>query len=377
MSVGQRVLITGGAGFIGSHVADELLQNGYRVRLYDSLHPQVHGEAGRLPDYLAADVEFIEGDVREADRLARALRGVDAVIHLAAAVGVGQSMYQIARYTSVNDLGTAVLLETLRSLSISKLIVASSMSIYGEGLYLDPIRDRPVNVAERSRAQLSGGRWELENANGDSLRPLPTPETKLPVASSIYALSKYVQERQCLIWGDAYQVPTTALRFFNVYGPRQALSNPYTGVLAIFASRMLSGQRPIVFEDGMQQRDFVNVCDIARGCRLALESPESNGEAINIGSGDSVTILDVAREMADVLSCSDLKPEITGKFRVGDIRHCFADITQAQRLLGYRPQITFREGLVELAQWLASQDTFDCSSSQNAKEELVRRGLVV
>ncbi len=264
------VLITGGAGFIGSHVATELLRSGYNVRVLDTLVPQVHGEDAKRPSYLSRDVELIRGDIRNPEVLEEALAGVDAVYHFVALVGVGQSMYQIAEYTSVNNLGTARLLEHLVKSRISKLVVASSMSVYGEGLYVDP-DGNPVATAARSHEQLKAHDWEMRMRNGRPLTPVPTPETKQPSLASVYALSKFDQEQMCLMVGRAYGIPTVALRFFNVYGPYQALSNPYTGVLAIFASRLLNRQRPIIFEDGMQLRDFVSVYDIARACRLALE----------------------------------------------------------------------------------------------------------
>ena len=370
----KQILITGGAGFIGSHLADELLEHGDAVRVLDVLSSQIHGDEQRRPEYLHPDVELVVGDVRDPDLVHKALDGVDAVYHFAAAVGVGQSMYEITQYTSINNLGTAVLLEELTRNPVERLIVASSMSIYGEGLY----RDRsgsPVSPAERSASQLQRGNWELLDESGAALEPVPTPETKVPVASSVYALSKYDQERLCLIIGGAYRIPTVALRFFNVYGPRQALSNPYTGVLAIFASRYLSGKAPLIFEDGLQQRDFVNVHDLARACRLALEVPEAAGEVFNIGSGRPITIQAVAEEIAQVLDREDLEPEICRKYRVGDIRHCFAEIAKARRILGYEPQVSFRQGLEELADWLEGQVVEDRSA--RARYELQERGLVV
>ena len=370
------VLITGGAGFIGSHVTDELLGRGYSVRVLDCLDPQVHRGGINAPSYLSREAEFMAGDVRDPDSLDKALEGVDAVIHLAAAVGVGQSMYQIAHYTSVNDYGTAVLLEALKRNEVGRLVVASSMSIYGEGAYCDAA-GRPVSVPHRKREQLQRSDWEHHDADGEPLRPVPTDETKVPDSASIYALSKFVQERMCLLWGEAYQVPTAALRFFNAYGPRQSLSNPYTGVLAIFASRLLNGESPLVFEDGEQLRDFVSVHDIARCCRLALESPRAAGEVFNVGSGRAMSICEVAREMAEVLDRGDVQPDVVGKYRFGDIRHCFADISKARELLGYQPQTSFADGLSELAEWLAEQDDFAPAGAQQAKEELVKRGLVV
>jgi len=370
----KRVLITGGAGFIGSHLADELLARGYRVRALDSLVPQVHGEDCRRPEYLAADVELLKGDVRDRRAVDRALRNVDAVFHFAAAVGVGQSMYEIAHYTSINTLGTAVLLEALSQKPVEKLVVASSMSIYGEGLYRTP-DGRVVEAQDRTLQQLQQGTWEPTGPDGEPLQPFPTPEGKAPTLSSVYALGKYDQERLCLMIGRAYGIPTVALRFFNVYGPRQALSNPYTGVLAIFASRLLNGNAPLIFEDGLQQRDFVSVHDVARACRLALESTVAAGGIFNVGSGTSMTIRAVAAQMAEALGRRQLRPEITGKYRVGDVRHCFADTTLASKVLGYEARVSFTEGLVELAGWLAGQRADDRVAEMRA--QLEARGLTV
>lgn len=293
------------------------------------------------------------------------------MFHFAAAVGVGQSMYQIAHYTEVNELGTARLLEALAARPVEKLIVASSMSVYGEGLYRDE-RERPVEDAHRDPEAVARGQWDPVGADGRPLAPAETPETKRPCLESIYALGKYQQEQSCLMVGRAYGIATTALRFFNVYGPRQALSNPYTGVLAIFASRFLNRRPPLVFEDGLQKRDFVSVHDVARACRLALESDVADGETLNIGSGRAQTVLEVAEQMAQALS-SDLEPNITGQVRAGDIRHCYADIGRARAVLGYQPEVEFEHGLVELAEWLASQMATDRVDS--AHRELVQRGL--
>jgi len=232
----KKILITGGAGFIGSHLTDELLEKGYHVRILDNLSEQVHGKNCKRPGYLNDDAELIVGDVRDPYAMKKALRGIDAVYHYAAMVGVGQSMYEIRNYTDVNNLGTAVLLEQLVKNPVEKLIVASSMSIYGEGLYKDNNGNIQTGL-ERKIEQLKNGIWEVFDSAGNTLTPYPTPETKTPCLSSVYALSKYDQERLCLMVGRAYNIPTVAFRFFNVYGTRQALSNPYTGVLAIFASR--------------------------------------------------------------------------------------------------------------------------------------------
>jgi dTDP-L-rhamnose 4-epimerase len=283
--MGLHILITGGAGFIGSHLADALLARGHRVRVLDNLSPQVHGEGGRRPEYLVREVELMVGDIRHPATVKRAVAGVDAVFHLAAAVGVGQSMYELAHYTAVNNLGTAVLLEALIAHPVGRLVVASSMSIYGEGLYRRPDGAACV-VSERGLEQLKRGDWDVRAPDGTALTPVPTPESKAPSLASVYALSKYDQERMCLLTGRAYGIPTAALRFFNVYGTRQALSNPYTGVLAIFASRLLNGNRPTIFEDGHQRRDFVSVYDVVQACCLALEHPQADGGVFNLGRGD-------------------------------------------------------------------------------------------
>ena len=368
----EHVLVTGGAGFIGSHLVDELLEHGYRVRVLDNLAPQVHADGAAV--HLHPEAELVVGDVRDTDALARALADVDSVVHLAAAVGVGQSMYEIAHYTSVNNLGTAHLLEALAQRGVGRLVVASSMSIYGEGAYTDA-GGQSCEVGERPVAQLRRGRWEIEDAAGQTLQPVPTPEQKTPTASSVYALSKYDQERLCLIVGQAYGIATVALRLFNVYGPRQTLSNPYTGVMAIFASRYLNRLPPLIYEDGLQRRDFVNVRDVVRAFRRALEAPQAAGQVCNIGSGGWVTVVEVARQMARLLDCEDIPPRVTGQFRAGDIRHCFADIRRARRVLGYRPQVSLEEGLAELAEWLDGQVAEN--HSDEALRELREKGLLV
>jgi dTDP-L-rhamnose 4-epimerase len=361
-TVGDGVLITGGAGFIGSHLADRLLERGYRVRALDNLTPQVHGDGGR-PAYLADDVELVVGDIRDGAAVRRALEGMDAVVHLAARVGVGQSMYEIAGYTAENSAGTAVLLEALLDRPVGKLVVASSMSIYGEGLY------EPSQPPARTREQLERDEWEA-----DGYTPVPTPESKRPDLSSVYALTKYDQERLCLVFGAAYAVPVVALRFFNVYGTRQALSNPYTGVLAIFASRLLNDRPPLVFEDGRQRRDFVSAHDVARACELALTRDGADGKAVNVGSGRSVTVLEIAAGLARVLD-KEIEAEVTGRYRFGDIRHCFADITLARETLGYEPEDELEDGMRHLAGWLEGQVATD--RVDEAAEELRSRGLTL
>ena len=368
----KNILITGGAGFVGSHLADALVARGHQVRLFDNFTPQVHSDS--VPDYLTPNAELFRSDVNDRNALIEALAGVEVVFHLAAAVGVGQSMYQVAHYMRANTQGTATLLQALLDLGlpIEKLVVASSMSIYGEGNYLC-VNCGTIAPSPRSVEQLARQDWETKCPQcSASLTPLPTAEAKPLQCTSIYALSKKDQEEMCLLFGRTYQLPVVALRFFNIYGPRQALSNPYTGVAAIFASRLLNRRAPLIFEDGRQMRDFVSVHDAVQACVLAMETQSADGMGLNVGSGTPISI----REVAQALSASlevDIPAEITGKYRAGDIRHCFADISAARTYLGYQPQVSFENGMKELVSWLRSQESSD--QAHAAVQELERYGL--
>jgi dTDP-L-rhamnose 4-epimerase len=371
----HKVLVTGGAGFIGSHLVDALVHQGARVRVLDSLEPQVHGSAREVPAYFNPGAELVRGDVRDRDLLWSCLDGVDAVFHLAAAVGVGQSMYEIERYVSVNTLGTSVLLDLLsnRLHSVRKLVVASSMSIYGEGSYRCP-NCGTVEPGERSEEQMRRKVWELFCPTCDiALAPVPTREDKTLHSNSIYAISKRDQEEMTLCIGKAYGLPTAALRFFNVFGPRQALSNPYTGAAAIFSSRAMNGNPPIIYEDGFQTRDFVHVSDIVQSLLLVMERDEANYRAFNVGSGRPLAILDMARMICEQVGPPGLQPEVVGSFRKGDIRHCFADIGHLSAL-GYVPRVSFEDGLGELTDWVRQQTAED--RMEQAMLELKQRGLV-
>ncbi|WP_342642148.1 NAD-dependent epimerase/dehydratase family protein [Rhodoligotrophos ferricapiens] len=370
----KKVLITGGCGFIGRYVIRELQEHGYNIRVLDSLVEQVHGsDEGTSGAPLSEDVDFIRSDLRDADLVARALDGVEGVLHLAAEVGVGQSMYEIARYVGANDLGTGVLLEQMIKRPIKRIVVASSMSVYGEGLYVRPDGSR-VGNARRQASRVKAMQWDPVDADGTPLKPAPTDEEKPVDLASIYALTKYAQERQVLIFGEAYGVEAVALRLFNVFGPGQALSNPYTGVLANFSSRLANDQPPMIFEDGNQQRDFVHVRDVARAFRLALEKPDAPGHVINIGSGQAYTITEVATRLAEVMGKSEIMPDILGKARSGDIRNCFADISKARDLLGFEPEHKLETALPELAEWVRSTAAIDRGAEM--RRQLEERGLV-
>jgi dTDP-L-rhamnose 4-epimerase len=369
--MGERVLITGGAGFVGRHLAKALLDRGDEVRVLDDLIEQVHPARSR-PEELDPQVELIVGDVRDETAVLRALKGVDRVVHLAAEVGVGQSMYAIDRYTSVNDYGTAVLFQQLIDAPVKRVVVASSMSIYGEGLYRSQSGELMEDVVRGARNP--DGTWDPLDAEGRPLMPAPTPETKQPALRSVYAIGKYVQERLTLTLTAQYGMEGTALRLWNIYGPGQALSNPYTGVLAIFASRIANGQSPMVFEDGQQRRDFVHVSDVANAFLLALHHPAAVGEVFNIGSGEERTVEEVARLQAASMGRPDLEPEITQKARAGDIRHNIPDLTKARDRLGYVARQDFGQGLAELAEWVARQEAED--RVYEARKELEMRGLV-
>jgi dTDP-L-rhamnose 4-epimerase len=364
-------LITGGAGFIGSHLTMTLLESGWRVRVLDNFDPQVHTGEGAV----VRGAELVKGDVTDPEVWSRCLDGVTHVVHFAAAVGVGQSMYHISSYCRTNVLGTAQLLESLvsRKVKVEKLLVASSMSIYGEGLYWCESCDY-VRPGEREPGSLSPGSWEpICFECGRSLSPRPTPETKPLRPSSVYSINKRDQEEMCLVVGKAYGVPTVALRFFNVYGPGQSLGNPYTGVAAIFSARLLAGAPPLVFEDGRQSRDFIHVQDIVDVCHRVLESRDVADVALNVGTGRPTTIADMAVILRRVLGGPP--PQVLDSHRAGDIRHCYADISAIRRLLRWEPQFSFEQGIEDLAMWMRSQSG-DARGQERAYTELRTHGLV-
>lgn len=370
---------------------DALVEEGHRVRVLDNLDPQVHGslhEQGRPPTYLHPAAEFLFGDVCDPQIVRQALEGVTVVFHQAARVGVGQSMYQIINYTQANALGAAVLLQGVVDANVKqrprKLIVASSMSIYGEGAYRCPAhgvvypRLRPVE-------QLTQREWELRcpiPGCSQAADPIPTSEDKPLHPTSIYAVNKRDHEEMFLAVGHAYNLPSVALRYFNTYGTRQALSNPYTGVAAIFSGRLLNGKAPVIYEDGLQQRDFTHVSDIVQANLLAMHNPAADFGTFNVGTGRSLTILDVARALIAHLSQAGgrvlpegLAPEVTGQFRAGDIRHCTADISKLKSL-GYQPKVSFEQGIAGLVAWVQSQTSaVQGDGFEHVQQELSERGL--
>ena len=377
MSHDGSVLVTGGAGFIGSYLVDALAERGHHVRVFDSLEPQVHGPRQQVPEYLNPAAELVIGDVRDRGALLEALNGISVVFHYAAAVGVGQSMYEISRYVEANTLGGAILLDILANEEheVEKLIVASSMSIYGEGKY-ECGKCGVVYPHLRPDEQLRERKWEMRCPHcGNEARPLPTDEGKPLYPSSIYAVTKRDHEEMFLCFGRAYGIPTVALRFFNVYGPRQALSNPYTGVAAIFSSRLLNKQPPVIYEDGLQSRDFIHVHDVVRASLLAMERGEADYEVLNVGTGRPMTILEVARLLTDSLADGEIEPVVAGQYRRGDIRHCFADIGKIQQGLGFAPLVGFEEGVSDLIGWVREQEAAD--RFHVVDQELKEKDLVV
>ncbi len=375
----KRILITGGAGFIGSHLVDELVHLNHDVTVLDNLEPQVHHNSDQIPSYLNKKIKFIRGDVRNKEDLSSLLKDIDVVYHLAASVGVAQSMYQPHKFYDNNVLGTANLMDLLINSenSVSKVVVASSMSIYGEGAYSCPDHgyvESPIRLTKPSTID----DWSIKCPHcGKTVHPIPTPESKSPDCSTIYALTKKDQEDMVMLMGKNYGLDTTALRFFGTYGERQALSNPYTGVCAIFSTALLAGNSPLIYEDGLQTRDLIYVKDLVQGLVLAMENPRARNEIFNVGTGQYVSILEVANTLAQKLNIP-IEPQITGKFRAGDVRHITADISKIQQLLGYHPQYTFDQGMDSLLAWITKESKHSKieDRSQTAYAELEKKGLL-
>jgi dTDP-L-rhamnose 4-epimerase len=374
----EKVLVTGGAGFIGSHTADLLIEHGYHVTILDNLEPQVHGTERKLPDYINKNAILIYGNVLDRELLKKTIREADAIIHLAAMVGVGQSMYQIERYVDVNTRGTSNILDVLVNTenNVKKLVVASSMSIYGEGKYHCEKCASNVYPGLRNEAQLEKKQWDHLCPTCDSvLTPLPTDEEKPLLSTSIYAMTKRHQEEMCLLIGKTYGIPTVALRYFNIYGSRQALSNPYTGCAAIFTSRTLNNKPPYIFEDGNQTRDFIHVKDVAKANLSTLEQNNADYQAINVGTGKPLSIKKLAETLTKLYDKPNLQPYTSHEYRKGDIRHCYADISKAQKLLNFKPNVTLENGLTELTRWAKTHGWDAVDLFEKALKELKEKHL--
>jgi dTDP-L-rhamnose 4-epimerase len=368
----MKILVTGGAGFIGSHLVDRLAEKN-EVVVLDNLESQVHTNGA--PTYLNEQAGYIFEDIRTAETLKKAIEGVEVIFHEAAAVGVGQSMYEISKYVEVNTCATASLLHLLVNTEheVKKLIVASSQSIYGEGAYSCE-QCGPVYPLLRSENQLKQRQWEIRCTScGRIASPVPTTESKPLNPSSIYAITKRDQEEMCLAVGKAYGLPTVALRYFNVYGPRQSLNNPYTGVCAIFSARIKNNNPPLIFEDGRQMRDFISVHDVVNANIAAMKNVKSNYEVFNVGTGRPTTIIDIASTLARLFN-KTITPEVKHKYRAGDTRHCFADISKITSALGFKPKTTFDEGIQDLVAW--GKDTEAVDRFEKAQKDLEQRGLV-
>jgi dTDP-L-rhamnose 4-epimerase len=369
----MKVLVSGGAGFIGSHLVDKLVERGYEVKVLDNLEEQVH--RGKTPNYLNKDAEYIWGDIRDEELLKKVIKDVEVIFHFASAVGVGQSQYEVKKFIDINATGTASIWDAIINSKnkVKKIIIAASMSSYGEGMYKCKNCGK-VRPPLRDEEQLKMGDWELYCPHcNQKLEPIPTPEETPQICNSVYALSKKFQEELSLILGKTYGISISCLRFFNVYGPRQALSNPYTGVCAIFISRIKNNKPPVVFEDGNQTRDFISVYDVVSACIKCLEKDSQSGWVFNVGSGIPYKIKDIARILIKLLG-KDLEPSIPGWYRKGDVRHCYADIEKIKKYLGWEPKVKIEEGLKDLIAWAQEEPAFD--NFDLAFEELMRKDLV-
>lgn len=372
----EQILITGGAGFIGSHLADALIADGYRVRVFDNLLPLIHGEGREKPVYLNPKAKFIRGDVREFSQIEDALEDIEVIFHLASLTGVGQSMYEIKDYVDVNISGTANLLQAVikDSKRIKKIILASSRAVYGEGAYTCD-RCGAAFPPARTLEQLNNREWDFRCRHcNNPLRSIPTLEEKPLNPISIYGITKKVQEELCQSVCSTYDIPVVILRYFNVYGERQSLTNPYTGIIPLFITAVVNNVPPQVYEDGNESRDFVHVRDVVQANLIALKSSRLNGMALNVGTQERLSILDIATAIINKLG-SSLKPEIAGKARVGDIRHCIADITRIRRVAGYNPAVSFDDGISELIQWVLHQKSD--IRYRDPSDELLQKGLLV
>jgi len=374
-----HILVTGGCGFIGSRLVSRLLGLGHSVVVLDNLSPQIHGALPNLSLSwaTAATVRIVRGDIATGEGLDAALDGVEAIAHLAAETGTGQSMYQIARYNAVNTQGTALLLERMIALKspVKRFVLSSSRSIYGEGSYICTRCSAPQTPMTRVRAHMEGGQWEpLCGRCQGTLEPVATREDAPIRPASIYAATKAAQEDLVRIACDAAGVPAVALRFQNVYGEGQSLKNPYTGIISIFSTRIRRSLSLPIYEDGLESRDFIHVDDVVGALAQSLLQPLSGYGVFNIGAGEPTSVITLARVLAKVMG-SSIEPVVTGEFRMGDIRHCYADITAARDMIGFTPTIGLEEGLRRFAAW-ALAEPLEEDRLDRAVTELKARGLM-
>src|ERR1043166_7514857 len=366
----KRALVTGGAGLIGSHVVDLLVREGWLVRALDNLEPQTH-RCGR-PAWVNKRAEFVEGDLRDHDTITAALDRIDFVFHQAA---YGGYMPEITKFVHVNSLGTAQMLEVIRekNLPVQKIVVASSQAVYSEGAGACP-KHGLVFPSVRPIEQLRNGDWQVHcPLCGAITKSVPTPETAPVGGETVYGLAKVDQERLVLLWGKQVGIPTVALRYSCTYGPRQSIFNPYTGVIAIFCTRLLNDLPPVLYEDGAQTRDFSFVEDIARANLLAAETEKLDGLPVNIGSGHGTPIREIAEQLSDILKI-DIAPEINGEFRPGEMRHLTSDTTKV-RAAGYKPQIELSDGIQRYIDWIKTQSDIRDYFSE-AEQILKSKGIV-
>ena len=372
----MNVLITGGAGFIGSRLCEKLFDQGYEITILDNLSPQVHGSDSTLYNRIKEKCNFIKGDVRVIEDWKRALKDQDIVVHFAAETGTGQSMYEVQRYNDVNVMGTSNLLQILANSnhSIKKIILSSSRSIYGEGKYYSDTHGIQYPHNRKESDMIKGIFNPKCEHSSKEMRPLSTDENSKIHPISIYGMTKQYQEQMIMLISKSLGIPSVSLRYQNVYGPGQSLSNPYTGILSIFSTRILNGNDLEIYEDGLQSRDFVFIDDVVDATKLAIEKDNSNDQVFNVGSGEAINVKKVAEVLRDIYNVSNINISISGKFRLGDIRHNFADLSKINKLLGYSPKFSFMEGVSEFVKWVRSQEV-QVDNYEKSIKELEQKGL--
>lgn len=369
----MKILITGGAGFIGSRLAKRMKEDGFQVKILDNLLPQVHGDS---PKADLSEYEFVRGDVRDADAVSKAVEDVDFVYHLAAETGVGQSQYEIQRYISTNTLGTAVVLEAAVNSGVKQVIITSSRAVYGEGLHVCKSCGHKFVPSPRTQENLDNGKWDIEcEICGSAAEAQLMNENDPTKPTSVYGLTKLQQEQIAEQIRQIYPLPVTILRLFNVFGPGQSLTNPYVGVLGTFFRRIKSGDDIDIYEDGKMQRDFVYVGDVVESLRIVGGNEKAFNEVINVGSGSPVTLGEAGSEMIKALG-ADAKMHFSGKYRLGDIHHAVADTKKIERLLAYRPPTEFSKGLENYVNWAQSENYIKADIDSEAEAELKEKKLL-